>query len=255
MPAHPKLQRQVIGRFLIQDGDGPLSRETIYREGDAFYRLRCRFEDRNKQQEIMHGTLIPLESAFPKIADSTKLYMESVHDNVFLKTQSLSSRDSEEGRSIKLMEREIAVYERLGKDDAHPNLPEYFGVESIDGYAVSIAFARYSQSLSDFVKGTQQLTAGDIDKINNGLRSAVEYLHSKNYVHGDINPNNVMLRDDMSPVLVDFGSCVCIGAEDSLTFGTNGWYMTNDNRQVWQDYYGLGCINGALRQKYLHQSM
>lgn len=40
------------------------------------------------------------------------------------------------------------------------------------------------------------------------LSQALEALHKANVVHGDLKPENVILRDDGSPVLVDFGSAI-----------------------------------------------
>lgn len=37
------------------------------------------------------------------------------------------------------------------------------------------------------------------------IAKALVYVHSKAYIHRDIKPENILLRDDMSPVLTDFG--------------------------------------------------
>ncbi|GAB7342129.1 hypothetical protein MBLNU457_g0395t2 [Dothideomycetes sp. NU457] len=56
--------------------------------------------------------------------------------------------------------------------------------------------------------GLERLVAPGFDKIferTQEVRSAVSHLHLAGFVHGDLTPSNVMLRENGDVVLIDFG--------------------------------------------------
>ena len=60
--------------------------------------------------------------------------------------------------------------------------------------------------VTEFLKGCE-LPASDrkIAKFLNGIMSAVEALHRHGFIHRDIKPDNILSRNDGTPVLIDFG--------------------------------------------------
>lgn len=48
------------------------------------------------------------------------------------------------------------------------------------------------------------LTGEERDRIIEGVRSALEYLHGEGYAHRDVAPENVLVGDDYTPYLTDF---------------------------------------------------
>src|SRR6266850_1439147 len=86
---------------------------------------------------------------------------------------------------------------------------------------------------------------------------AVEYLHSNRIVHGDIKPANVMVKQDATPKLLDFGTARLIDAgnpESSARFSrlimTPGYaspeQMAGLGPSVPGDVYSLGCVLGDM---------
>ena len=62
-------------------------------------------------------------------------------------------------------------------------------------------------SLKGWLKGLGRAPRqAEIDKIVGPLLDALEVIHKADFLHRDIAPDNIMLRRDGSPVLIDFGS-------------------------------------------------
>ena len=89
------------------------------------------------------------------------------------------------------------------------------------------------------------------------LLDALEVLHTAGVTHRDIKPGNIYLRDDGSPVLLDFGAARQALAQHSRSvtaMATPGYaafeqYSTKGKQGPWTDIYGLGatlyrCVTG-----------
>ncbi len=81
----------------------------------------------------------------------------------------------------------------------------------------------------------------------------LEYLSSKNIIHRDIKPDNIMLRTDndiTTSVIVDFGLGQIIGKEKIFTrCGSPGYiapevifYNETNDYDCKIDIYSLGCV-------------
>ena len=89
------------------------------------------------------------------------------------------------------------------------------------------------------------------------LLNALEALHAAGVTHRDIKPGNIYLREDGSPVLLDFGAARQALAQHSRSvtaMATPGYaafeqYSTKGKQGPWTDLYGLGatlyrCVTG-----------
>ena len=89
------------------------------------------------------------------------------------------------------------------------------------------------------------------------LLNALEALHTVGVTHRDIKPGNIYLRDDGSPVLLDFGAARQALAQHSRSvtaMATPGYaafeqYSAKGKQGPWTDVYGLGatlyrCVTG-----------
>ena len=103
----------------------------------------------------------------------------------------------------------------------HPKIVGYYGCRVKRGRITAIFLELLDQTLTQYASTTdfQQL---DKIKFVEALESAVDHLHSMGLAHNDINPDNIMVEDQM-PVLIDFGSCQPFG-ERLQSLGTEGWY-------------------------------
>ena len=92
-------------------------------------------------------------------------------------------------------------------------------------------------------------TQGELDFIVAPLLDALQMMHAENFLHRDIAPDNIIIRPDGTPVLLDFGAARRAVAEMSraLTGIVKAGYSpleqySSDGRLQgpWSDIYALG---------------
>ncbi len=101
----------------------------------------------------------------------------------------------------------------------------------------------------------------ELDGIVQPLLDALEIVHAAGYLHRDIAPDNIIIRPDGSPVLLDFGSARHVSG--SMTgivksgYSPAEQYATNANLQgPWTDIYALGAtVYGAVTGRAPEQSL
>jgi hypothetical protein len=106
------------------------------------------------------------------------------------------------------------------------------------------------RSFEDWLKGLgRPPTQAELDAIVAPLLDALQMMHAENFLHRDIAPDNIIIRADGSPVLLDFGAARRAVAERSraLTgivkagYSPNEQYASDSRLQgPWSDFYALG---------------
>ena len=119
----------------------------------------------------------------------------------------------EDWKSLELFEREARVLKGLD----HPCIPGYIDFFNIgDGASLEyVLIQEYVEgvNLQDKVRGGWHATQDEVSAIARKLLRIIAYIHGLRppIVHRDINPKNIILREDGEIFLVDFG-----GVQDSI---------------------------------------
>ncbi len=104
------------------------------------------------------------------------------------------------------------------------------------------------QPLNEWVETRRPLPEQAVISIIEPLLDGLEVIHRAKYLHRDIKPNNVYIRQDGSPVLIDFGSARMATANTDITsIVTPGYapfeqYTSHGNQGPWSDLYAFGAV-------------
>src|SRR5262245_6821108 len=132
----------------------------------------------------------------------------------------------------------------------HPSIVRVSRVFEANSTAYMVMRFEVGASFEDWLNQLgRQPTQGELDSIVSALLDALQMMHAENFLHRDIAPDNIIIRADGTPVLLDFGAARRAVAEMSraLTGIIKAGYSpheqySSDNRLQgpWSDLYALG---------------
>jgi len=132
----------------------------------------------------------------------------------------------------------------------HPSIVRVTRVFEANSTAYMVMRFEQGQSFEEWLKGLRRPPMQEeLDAIVAPLLDALQLMHRANFLHRDIAPDNIIVRADGTPVLLDFGAARRAVAEmsRSLTGIVKPGYSpheqyTSDNRLqgTWSDLYALG---------------
>ena len=114
------------------------------------------------------------------------------------------------GRSNFLLEaRTLARFE-------HPSIVRVSRVFEANSTAYMVMRFEQGKNFEAWLKGLgRSPTQDELDRIAAPLLDALEMMHAQNFLHRDIAPDNIIVRPDGTPVLLDFGTARRAVAEKS----------------------------------------
>lgn len=119
--------------------------------------------------------------------------------------------------TLNIFKQEFEVMTRL----KHPHLVRVFDFSfdiSQDIYFITMEYIQ-GPSLTNLVTKNTRLTSEQVITIFIDICRALSFIHSRNIIHHDINPNNIMINNDGMVKLMDFGLAE-IGSGDKKRKGT-----------------------------------
>src|SRR5262252_4938233 len=149
------------------------------------------------------------------------------------------------GRSNFLQEaRTLARFE-------HPSVVRVTRVFEANSTAYMVMHFEQGHSFEAWLNGLGRLpTQEELYSIVAPLLDALQMMHAENFLHRDIAPDNIIVRADGSPVLLDFGAARRAVAETSRTmtgivkagYSPHEQYSSDSRLQgPWSDLYALGA--------------
>jgi serine/threonine protein kinase len=132
----------------------------------------------------------------------------------------------------------------------HSNIVPSLNYFEANGTAYLVMEYQEGQTLSQVTAGATALEESEVRELLEPLLDGVEAVHKAGLLHRDIKPDNIFIRNDGTPVLIDFGSArQALGHHSqSLTaVVTDGYapfeqYERGGDQGPWTDIYAVGAV-------------
>jgi carboxyl-terminal processing protease len=132
----------------------------------------------------------------------------------------------------------------------HPNIVPVLSYFEANGTGYLVMEFQEGRSLGQTLGQNRSLTEGEALRWLHPLLDGLEAVHGAGFLHRDIKPDNIFIRSDGSPVLIDFGAArQALGQHSkSLTaILTEGYapyeqYERDGNQGPWTDIYAVGAV-------------
>jgi formylglycine-generating enzyme required for sulfatase activity len=137
----------------------------------------------------------------------------------------------------------------LGQPERHPNIVCVTRYGEANGTAYMFMDFEQGRPLAGILDEQERLTSEQLAQLIGPLLDGLERVHAKGIVHRDIKPENILIRDDFSPVLIDFGAARNLAgqSERSVLAAYTPIFAALEQQQAvgeqgpWTDIYGLGA--------------
>ena len=130
----------------------------------------------------------------------------------------------------------------------HPNIVRVLRYFKSYGTAYIVMEYESGESLKQWMPGHYPIQPRDLLAIVNPLLDGLELIHKGDFLHRDIKPDNIYIRHDGTPVLLDFGAARQVNTGRDLTaifspgFAPFEQYHSHGNQGPWTDIYSLAAV-------------
>jgi len=135
-------------------------------------------------------------------------------------------------------------------DFRHPNIVPVLAYFEANATGYLVMSFEDGICLGDFLEARSVLSEAETRRFIVPLLDGVEDVHRHGFLHRDIKPDNIFIRGDGTPVLLDFGAARQALGEHSKNFTTlltEGYapfeqYAGSGNQGPWSDIYALAAV-------------
>ncbi len=131
----------------------------------------------------------------------------------------------------------------------HPNIVRVLSVFEHNNTAYMVMRFEEGENLAALLERRRTLPEDELMRIVLPILDGLELVHNAGFIHRDIKPDNIHIRADGSPVLLDFGSARhSMGHARTVTILVapgyapfEQYYSSGENQGPWTDLYSLGA--------------
>jgi serine/threonine protein kinase len=130
----------------------------------------------------------------------------------------------------------------------HPNIVRVLRYFKENGTAYIVMEYESGEPLKYWLARQNGLDQSGLLKLVYPLLDGLEAVHKLNFLHRDIKPDNIYIRADGTPVLLDFGAARRLTSDQDMTnivspgFAPFEQYHSKGNQGPWTDLYSLGAV-------------
>ena len=132
----------------------------------------------------------------------------------------------------------------------HPNIVRVYTVFEAHNTGYMVMAYEQGRSLKSLLAERRTLPERELMSIMLPVLDGLQQVHQQNFIHRDIKPDNIVVREDGSSVLIDFGSARQTVEGDANTMTSmvspgyapyEQYYSKGDEQGPWTDIYSLGA--------------
>jgi serine/threonine protein kinase len=148
-------------------------------------------------------------------------------------------------KAINLFEQEAAILKEIGD---RPQIPSLLAFLEQEGQLYLVEEFIPGQTLDQILSQTGRFSQQQVQQVLTALLPVLQFIHERQIIHRDLKPSNIILQENGSLALIDFGSCLRLSREFltriSPITGTPGYAAPEQMRgKVYpaSDLYSLGA--------------
>jgi serine/threonine protein kinase len=124
--------------------------------------------------------------------------------------------------------RDITMMERLRREAEstavlqHPNIVRVDGLEEDHGQVYLVMELVRGRTVEEALRKKEKFSPNDVARIVSAAASALDFAHQASIVHRDVKPANVMLTEEGSLKVMDFGAVKILDRQHAMELTTAG---------------------------------
>lgn len=146
------------------------------------------------------------------------------------------------------LERFLGEARTLARFD-HPNIVRVHSVFEFNGTAYMVMRFEEGENFAALLERRRTLPEAELARVLLPILDGLELVHGAGFIHRDVKPDNIHIRADGSPVLLDFGSArLALGRARTVTILVapgyapfEQYYTSGESQGPWTDIYGLAA--------------
>lgn len=130
----------------------------------------------------------------------------------------------------------------------HPHIVRVLRYFKANGTAYIVMEYESGQPLPKWLSQNRDLDQAALLRLVYPILDGLDAVHKLEFLHRDIKPDNIYIRADGSPVLLDFGAARRVTPDSDVTnivspgFAPFEQYHSRGNQGPWTDLYSLGAV-------------